>query len=127
MNAQVTIALTPELATRAGNYLHQTLLQTQGVEAVALCALNGKVIWASSRAFEKIAPSIGRIGIASLRLWAKVRTGRVQRVGLMLADGAMVEIIFVPPLASLLVVSQRPGHDGWPNNEPHQMIQSLGL
>lgn len=120
------IALTPDLTGRVGQYLRMAMREAPTIEAAALCALNGTVIWASNRSFERLAPSIGRIGIASLRLWAKVRTGRVERVGLVTADG-MVDIIFVPPLASLLVVSAKPGSTGWPDGEPERLIATLGL
>lgn len=126
MTAASQITLTPDLTNRVGHYLRAALRDNPDVEAAALCALNGKVIWASDQAFERIAPSIGRIGIASLRLWAKVRTGRVERVGLVTADGS-VEIVFVPPLASLLVISARPGHSGWPDGEPDGLLQALNL
>jgi hypothetical protein len=126
MNAVSQIALTPDLTARASQYLRAVMKQNPQVESVALCALNGTCIWASDRAFERLAPSIGRIGIASLRLWAKVRTGRVERVGLVTSDGT-VDIVFVPPLASLLVVSLRPGGSGWPDGEPERLMQAMNL
>jgi hypothetical protein len=120
------IRLAPALTVQAKAYLQSAMKQHPGIEAVALCALNATVIWASSRSFEKLAPSIGRIGIASLRLWAKTRSGRVERIGIVAKNGA-VEIIFVPPLASLLVVSTAAGDTAWTDGEPDGLIAALGL
>jgi hypothetical protein len=97
-----------------------------GIDSAALCALNGQCLWASSPEFERAAPTIARIGIMSLRLWVKVRSGKLDRIGLVTGDGT-VDIIFVPPIASVLVVS---GHDptsAWLENEPYALLEALEL
>ncbi len=99
--------------------------QAPGIEAAALCALNGKCIWASDEAFERAAPTIAQIGIMSLRLWVKVRSGKLDRIGLVTAEGA-VDIIFVPPIASVLVVSGRDDESSWLDNEPTNLLHAIG-
>jgi len=119
------IPLTPELVVRAGRYL-AAALRDSGADAAALCTLDGQCAWASDPAFERAAPTVARIGIASLRLWAKARTGRLEQIGLVTGEG-VVDIIFVPPLASLLVVSRHGDGSGWPTGEPAPLLQALGL
>lgn len=126
MAAVSHVALTPEQISGAAHYLRDAIRRSPGVDAAALCTLSGKCVWASDESFVHIAPIVGRIGVASLRLWARVRSGRVERVGLMTGDG-LVDIVFIPPLASLLVVSGHAGRAGWPEGEPEQMIEALGL
>jgi hypothetical protein len=119
------IPLTSELIKEIGRYLAASL-QESGADAAALCTLDGQVVWASDAAFERAAPNIARIGISSLRLWAKTRTGRLEQVGLVTGDG-LIDLIFVGPLASLLVVSSRSGRTGWPEGEPNLMLKTLGI
>lgn len=125
MTTASTIPLTNELVKQIGRYL-AAVLQESGADAAALCTLDGQVVWASDGAFERAAPNIARIGISSLRLWAKTRTGRLDQVGLVTADG-MIDIVFVGPLASLLVVSGVRGRTGWPEGEPAAMVRALGI
>ncbi|KAB8142500.1 hypothetical protein F8S13_13135 [Chloroflexia bacterium SDU3-3] len=125
MTTASQIALTNTLVKQIGRYLEGELLQSNA-DAAALCTLDGQVVWASDAAFERAAPNIARIGISSLRLWAKTRTGRLDQVGLVTADG-VIDLVFVGPLASLLVVSSAPGRTGWPEGEPALMLQALGI
>jgi hypothetical protein len=120
----VTVTLTSELLTRAAKHVSAAMRRTPGVEAAALCALNGQVLWASDPAFERIAQRIAQIGIMSLKLWVKVRTGKLDRIGLVTDDG-MVDLIFVPPLASVLVVSGRDAQNGWLEGEPAALLAAL--
>lgn len=120
----VTVTLTSELLTRAAKHISGAMRRTPGVEAAALCALNGQVLWASDPAFERIAQRIAQIGIMSLKLWVKVRTGKLDRIGLVTDDG-MVDLIFVPPLASVLVVSGRDAQNGWLEGEPAALLAAL--
>ena len=62
----------------------------------------------------------------SLRLWVKVRTGKLDRIGLVTEDG-MVDIIFVPPIASVLVLSGRGDTTNWLEDEPERLVAALGL
>lgn len=119
------IPLTAELVRRAAQYLTKALRQSEA-DAAALCTLDGQCAWASDQAFERVAPMIARIGIASLRLWAKARTGRLEQIGLVAGEG-VIDLIFVPPLACLLVVSGKSGRTGWPEGEPAELLQALGL
>ncbi|NWG22050.1 MAG: hypothetical protein HXY39_17220 [Chloroflexi bacterium] len=120
------IALTPELVARAGKHIATALRRHPGIDAAALCALNGQVLWASDPAFERAAPSIARIGIMSLKLWVKVRSGKLDRIGLVTGEGT-VDIIFVPPIGSVLVASGRDAGTGWLDNEPVALLDALGL
>ena len=126
MTAVNQIALTPDLITRAANYLRTTMREAPGVESAALCALNGQCIWASDPAFERAAPNIAKIGIMSLRLWVKVRTGKLDRIGLVTSDGTM-DIMFVPPIGSVLVISGRGPETSWLEDEPVGLLRALGL
>lgn len=125
MTTMNQISLTHELVSRAGQHIAAALKQSEA-DAAALCTLDGQVVWASDPAFERAAPNIARIGIASLRLWAKSRRGKLEQIGLVTNEG-MVDLIFVPPLGSLLVVSSKSGHSGWPEGEPDQLLNVLGL
>lgn len=118
------IVLSPELIARAGQHIHAAMHRTPGVEAAALCALNGQCLWASDVAFERAAPTIARIGIMSLRLWVKVRTGKLDRIGLVTEEGS-VDILFVPPIASVLVVSGRDAESGWLEDEPAALLSAI--
>jgi hypothetical protein len=120
------IVLTPELVARAGRHIRGAMVRAPGIEAAALCALNGQCVWASDPAFESAAPTIARIGIMSLRLWVKVRSGKLDRIGLVTGEGT-VDIIFVPPIASVLVASGRDIESGWLEDEPAAMLAALGL
>ena len=120
------IILSSELITRATQHIRAAMRRTPGVEAAALCALNGQCLWASDVAFERAAPAIARIGIMSLRLWVKVRTGKLDRIGLVTEEGT-VDILFVPPIASVLVVSGRDAEAGWLENEPAALLDALKL
>ncbi len=125
--ASVTpIALTSEQIARAAQHLTAAIQKTPGVDAAALCALSGQCLWASDAAFERAAPTIARIGIMSLKLWVKVRTGRLDRVGLVTQEGT-VDIVFVPPIASVLVVSGRDAEVGWLDDEPEALLQTIGI
>lgn len=119
-----TVPLTTDLVLRAAQHI-ATQMKNSGAEAAALCTLDGQCAWASDPAFARAAPNIARIGVASLRLWARSRTGRLEQVGLVTDDG-MVDLVFVPPLASLLVVSKR-NNEGWPAGEPSMLLQAIGL
>lgn len=125
MTTASQLLLTNELVKQIGHYL-SAALQQSGADAAALCTLDGQVVWASDIAFERAAPNIARIGIASLRLWAKTRAGRLDQIGLVTHDG-VIDLVFVGPLASLLVVSSKPGRIGWPEGEPALMLRELGL
>ena len=125
-NPAKQIVLTPDLINRAAQHIRTAMQRTPGVEVAALCALNGQCIWASDAAFERVAPTIARIGIMSLRLWVKVRTGKLDRIGLVTEEGA-VDILFVPPIASVLVVSGRDVDSGWLEDEPAALLEALGI
>ncbi|HNP88531.1 MAG TPA: hypothetical protein PKK78_20515 [Kouleothrix sp.] len=119
-------SLTPALVARAAQHVRTAMQGKPGIEAAALCALNGQCLWASNPAFERAAPTIAKIGIMSLRLWVKVRSGKLDRIGLVTDDG-MVDIIFVPPMASVLVVSGNGATTDWLDDEPAQLVAALGL
>lgn len=121
-----TVSLSPELIEQIAQYCNTAIRRSPGVQAAALFTLSAQCVWASDQSIVHIAPNVARIGIASLRLWAKLRPGRVERVGLMTGDG-LVELVFVPPLASLLVVSGQAGRAGWPEGEPEGIVAALGL
>lgn len=120
------IALSSELITRAAQHIRDAMGRTPGVEAAALCALNGQCLWASDVAFERAAPAIARIGIMSLRLWVKVRTGKLDRIGLVTEEGT-VDMVFVPPIGSVLVISGRDAEAGWLEDEPAGLLAALRL
>jgi hypothetical protein len=120
------VMLTPELLRRAGAHIIQAIRSTPGIESAALCALNGQCLWASNPDFEQIAPRIAQIGIMSLRLWVKVRTGKLDRIGLVTDDGT-VDLIFVGRLASVLVISGRNAQSGWLEDEPIALLTALNL
>jgi len=126
MVATNQIVLTPSLVARAGDHIRAAMKKAPGIEAAALCALNGKCVWASDEAFERAAPTIAQIGIMSLRLWVKVRSGKLDRIGLVTAEGA-VDIIFVPPIASVLVVSGRDAESSWLDDEPASLLNAIGM
>ena len=126
MTASNQVVLTPALIARAAQHIRKAMRATSGVEAAALCALNGQCVWASDAAFERAAPNIAKIGIMSLRLWVKVRTGKLDRIGLVTGEGT-VDIIFVPPIASVLVVSGRDPEAGWLEGEPGGLLEALGF
>ena len=126
MTAVNQIALTPELITRAAQHIRAAMREAPGVELAALCALNGQCVWASDPAFERAAPNIAKIGIMSLRLWVKVRSGKLDRIGLITGDGT-VDIIFVPPIASVLVVSGRDAESSWMEDQPARLLEALGF
>lgn len=119
------IPLTADIVRSSAQYLSRALRQSEA-DAAALCTLDGQCAWASDPAFERVAPMIARIGIASLRLWAKARTGRLEQIGLVAGEG-VVDLIFVPPLACLLVVSGKSGRTGWPEGEPTGLLEAIGL
>jgi hypothetical protein len=120
------IVLTPELVARAGRHIRGAMSRAPGIDAAALCALNGQCLWASDAAFERAAPAIARIGIMSLKLWVKVRSGKLDRIGLVTGEGT-VDIVFVPPIASVLVASGRDVESGWLEDEPAALLAALGL
>ena len=120
------IVLTSSLVAKAGQHIREAMRQAPGVEAAALCALNGRCVWASDEAFERAAPTIAQIGIMSLRLWVKVRSGKLDRIGLVTAEGA-VDIIFVPPIASVLVLSGRDAESSWLDDEPAGLLRAIGM
>lgn len=120
------IVLPPELISRAAQHIRAAMERSPGVEAAALCTLNGQCLWASDVAFERAAPAIARIGIMSLRLWVKVRTGKLDRIGLV-TEGGTIDIVFVPPLGSVLVVSGREIDQGWLDEEPAALMETLRL
>ena len=126
MAVTTQVALTPALIARAAQHIRAAMRETPGVEAAALCALNGQCVWASSPDFERAAPTIAKIGIMSLRLWVKVRSGKLDRIGLVTDDG-MVDIMFVPPIASVLVISGKASEAGWLEDEPQRLLAALGL
>jgi hypothetical protein len=126
MVASNPIILTPSLVARAGQHIRAAMGQAPGVEAAALCVLNGKCVWASDTAFERAAPTIAQIGIMSLRLWVKVRSGKLDRIGLVTAEGA-VDIIFVAPIASVLVISGRDAANSWLEDEPAGLLTAIGM
>lgn len=118
--------LTPALISRAGQHIRSVMQRTPGVEAAALCALNGQCVWASDDAFERAAPTIARIGLMSLRLWVKVRSGKLDRIGLVTEEG-LVDLLFVPPIASVLVISGNNPETGWLEDEPAALLKALGI
>jgi hypothetical protein len=120
------IILTPSLVTRAGQHIREAMKHAPGVDAAALCALNGQCVWASDAAFQRAAPTIAQIGLMSLRLWVKVRSGKLDRIGLVTAEGA-VDIIFVPPIASVLVVSGHDAESSWLDDEPARLLGAIGM
>jgi hypothetical protein len=120
------IILTPSLVARAGQHIREAMQQAPGVDAAALCALNGQCVWASDAAFQRAAPTIAQIGLMSLRLWVKVRSGKLDRIGLVTAEGA-VDIIFVPPIASVLVVSGHDAESSWLDDEPARLLDAIGM
>ena len=120
------IILTPSLVARAGQHIREAMNQAPGVDAAALCALNGQCVWASDEAFQRAAPTIAQIGLMSLRLWVKVRSGKLDRIGLVTAEGA-VDIIFVPPIASVLVVSGHDAESSWLDDEPARLLDAIGM
>ena len=120
------IILTPSLVARVGQHIRAVMGNASSVEAAALCALNGKCVWASDAAFENAAPTIAQIGIMSLRLWVKVRSGKLDRIGLVTAEGA-VDIMFVPPIGSVLVISGRDAESAWLEDEPAALLSALGM
>src|SRR5215208_5289503 len=126
MVATNQIVLTPSLVTRAGDHIRAAMKRAPGIEAAALCALNGKCVWASDTAFERAAPTIAQIGIMSLPLWVKVRSGKLDRIGLVTAEGA-VDIIFVGPIASVLVISGRDAASSWLDDEPAGLLTAIGM
>src|ERR687883_1387609 len=126
MTASNQVVLTPAMIARAAQHIRKAMRETRGVEAAALCALNGQCVWASDAAFERAAPNIAKIGIMSLRLWVKVRTGKLDRIGLVTGDGT-IDIIFVPPIASVLVVSGRDAESSWLDDEPAGLLAALGM
>lgn len=126
MSVTNQIVLTPSLVARAGTHIRAAMRQAPGIEAAALCVLNGKCVWASDEAFERAAPTIAQIGIMSLRLWVKVRSGKLDRIGLVTAEGA-VDIIFVPPIASVLVVSGHDAENSWLDDEPAGLLNAIGM
>jgi hypothetical protein len=126
MVATNQIILTPSLVARAGDHIRAAMAQAPGIDAAALCALNGRCVWASDEAFERAAPTIAQIGIMSLRLWVKVRSGKLDRIGLVTAEGA-VDIIFVPPIASVLVISGHSAEDSWLDDEPANLLRAINL
>lgn len=125
MTYSTQVPLTPELVSRAARHLSAALKQSDA-DAAALCTLDGQCAWASDATFERVAPMIARIGVASLRLWAKARTGKLSQIGLVAGEG-VIDLIFIPPIASLLVVSGKAGRSGWPENEPDAVIEAIGL
>jgi hypothetical protein len=120
------IILTPSLVARAGQHIREAMKKAPGVDAAALCALNGQCVWASDAAFQRAAPTIAQIGLMSLRLWVKVRSGKLDRIGLVTAEGA-VDIIFVPPIASVLVVSGHDAESSWLDDEPARLLDAIGM
>ena len=120
------VALTPEIILRAAEHIRAAMHETPSIEAAALCALNGQCVWASNPAFKIAAPTIAKIGIMSLRLWVKVRSGKLDRIGLVTDDG-LIDIIFVPPIASVLVISGQGAETGWIEDEPARLVRALGL
>jgi hypothetical protein len=117
-------ALAPELTARAAQHIRAVMREAPSIEAAALCALNGQCVWASDPAFERAAPNIAKI--MSLRLWVKVRSGKLDRIGLVTGDGT-IDIIFVPPIASVLVVSGHDPESSWLEDEPARLVAALGL
>ena len=125
MTATNQVVLTSDLIARAAQHIRTAMQGAPGVEAAALCALNGQCVWASDAAFERAAPTIAQIGLMSLRLWVKVRSGKLDRIGLVTAEGA-VDIIFVPPIASVLVVSGHDAESSWLDDEPARLLDAIG-
>ncbi|MDZ4721673.1 MAG: hypothetical protein SH847_24675 [Roseiflexaceae bacterium] len=120
------VTLTPDLINRAARHITAAMRQAPGIDSAALCALNGQCLWASNPAFERVAPTIARIGIMSLRLWVKVRTGKLDRIGLVTDDGT-VDLIFVGPIASVLVASGHDAETSWLEGEPAALLAALNL
>ena len=125
MSSVSHISLTSDLVLRVARHITDELRKS-AADAAALCTLDGQCAWASDPAFERAAPSIARIGIASLRLWVQARSGKIQQIGLVTDDG-IIDIIVVPPLASFLVVSRREEQPGWPAGEPSLLLHAIGL
>ena len=123
MTAANQIALAPELTARAAQHIRAVMREAPSIEAAALCALNGQCVWASDPAFERAAPNIAKIGIMSLRLWVKVRSGKLDRIGLVTGDGT-IDIIFVPPIASVLVVSGHDPESSWLEDEKKRKTEN---
>jgi hypothetical protein len=120
------VALTPALINRAARHLTVAMRSAPGIDSAALCALNGQCLWASNQSFQRIAPTIARIGIMSLRLWVKVRTGKLDRIGLVTDDGT-VDLIFVGQIASVLVISGHDAQTSWLEGEPAGLLAALDL
>lgn len=120
------VTLTPELIKRAARHITGAMAQAPGIDAAALCGLNGQCLWASNPSFEQVAPTIARIGIMSLRLWVKVRTGKLDRIGLVTDDGT-VDLIFVGQLGSVLVISGHDAETSWLEGEPARLLTALDL
>jgi hypothetical protein len=55
-----------------------------------------------------------------------VRSGKLDRIGLVTDDG-MIDIMFVPPIASVLVISGQGAETGWLEDEPKRLLEALGL
>lgn len=119
------VTLTSEIIAQAAQHISTAITRMPGIQAAALCALNGQCLWASDAAFERAAPSIAKIGIMSLKLWVKVRTGKLDRIGLITAEGA-VDIMFVPPIASVLVISCSTPDATWIEDEPAALLRAIG-
>ncbi len=126
MTTVTQVALTSELLRLAATHISTAMRNTPGIDSAALCALNGQVLWASNPAFERIAPRIAQIGLMSLKLWVKVRTGKLDRIGLVTDDGT-VDLIFVGRLASVLVISGKDAQSGWLEDEPAALLAALDL
>lgn len=126
MAAANQVSLTPQLVTRAGQHIRAAMRNAPGIQAAALCTLNGQCVWASDAAFERAAPTIAQIGIMSLKLWVKVRRGKLDRIGLVTGEGT-VDIMFVAPIASVLVVSGSDAATSWLDDEPAGLLQAIGL
>ena len=126
MTTITQVALTSELLRRAALHISTAMRNTPGIDSAALCALNGQCLWASNPTFERIAPRIAQIGIMSLRLWVKVRTGKLDRIGLV-TDNGTVDLIFVGRLASVLVISGKDAQSGWLEDEPEALLAALDL
>src|ERR1044072_6887164 len=126
MTTSNQVVLTPAVIARAAQHIRKAMRETPGVESAALCARNGQCVWASDAAFERAAPTIAQIGIMSLRLWVKVRSGKLDRIGLVTAEGA-VDIMFVPPIGSVLVISGRDAESAWLEDEPTALLSALGM
>ncbi len=120
------VTLTTELVTRAARHIRNAMKQAHGIDSAALCMLNGQCVWASDPAFEQAAPTIAKIGLMSVRLWAKIRSGKIDRIGL-ITDQGIVDILYVGPIASMLVVSGHDAETSWMENEPAGLLNALDL